>query len=214
VSSSRRIQIGIARQLAGDLFNRWGMSPATCMIVGSVRRNCPDVGDLEFTAPLPAGDADPLYDKISGTLIPTEGLGLFDCADAEPSRIGWANRGFKPGFAAASITVKHRIIGMIAVEIYRYTGGDQGNRGWVEIMRTGPRDFCTYFLDRWKTRHGIARDKHALVENQLRDMHGYVIPVPTEARAFELAGMDWVEPDRRGIVAEAAWKSVNRRSAS
>lgn len=214
MSSSKRIQISVARQLAGDLFHRWGMSAATCMIVGSVRRDCPDVGDLEFTAPLPSGDADPLFDRISATLIPTEGLGLFDGADPEPSRIGWANRGFKSGFAAASLTVKHRIIGEIAVEVYRYTPGDEGNRGWVEIMRTGPRDFCTYFLDRWKTRHGIARSQHALVENQLRDMHGYVIPVPTEARAFELAGMDWIDPTRRGAVAESAWRSKNRSGNS
>lgn len=209
MSSSPRIPIGIARQLAGDLFHRWGMNGA-CSIVGSVRRDAPDVGDLEFVAPLPVGDSDPLYERVAATLMPSDGIGLFDGADAEPSRIGWANRGFKPAFAAASLSVKHRVIGVIPVEIYRYTPGDRGNRGWVEIMRTGPRDFGMYFLERWKGRHGIARDGHALIENELRDMHGHVIPSPTEQRAFELCGLEWIEPGRRGTVAQAGWKSLNR----
>jgi hypothetical protein len=44
---------------------------------------------------------------------------------------------------------------VIPVQVHRY---DPGNRGWLEIMKTGPVEFNKLFLWRWKQRWDLVRE--------------------------------------------------------
>lgn len=157
---------------------------------GSVRRARETVGDLEFTAP-----AQPLGGKASLFEAPAND----DLHDAIKATIdkghGVAGRGLRPHFLAASLTMKMRgEEGTITVpvQVFRYT---PANRGWVEIMRTGPDEFGRLFLHEWKQRWGGSKGS---VDGHLVGSAGERIGVPTEAHAFDLCGLPWVDPIDRG----------------
>lgn len=220
MSEGPRLPLGQADRACAALLDRWGMTelladhtPA-CMVVGSVRRRCVDVGDLELVAPLPPawqekkiGPAeDGLFRRINATMRnpwrpPTENLFLVNAPDVPQSAdpIGVAVTGLKPGFLLANLRLepKHLAVRELACQVYRYT---PQNRGWMLIERTGPKSFGKWFLWKWKQAFGIpvgdARFK-ASVENHLVNLDGKVVPVHDEAEAFRLARVNPVPPEHR-----------------
>lgn len=206
-ATSTRLTPKQARTIADHLTKIWGLG-SDCLWCGSLRRERPDVGDLDLVAALPDGKDDPLFDRIDATLEKDqEQLGMFGQQPAKP--IGVALRGHKPHFKAAYYELRtnwkteagERIT--VGVNVFRY---QPGNKGWTIVRCTGPADFGKMFLDAWKKRHGIAagEDNPASIEGHLVDKYGVAIPTETEADAFRLCDMKYVEPNRRDQVA-AHW---------
>lgn len=214
MSDGPRIPLARAVAAAQMVMQLWGMTAPGCAIVGSVRRRKPDVGDLELIAPLPEAacrgfdpfepaeaptkvgeDEDELYRKIRAS---TDGEpDLFN--PSKPPPVARALEGLKPGFLMCSLVV--RLAAPPAVEIpvqvFRYTPGDKGNRGWCELMRTGPGDFGRQFLVDWKKSFNINPDNRASKDGFLVDPHGVRIPTPTEEDCFQLCRRAFVPPEER-----------------
>lgn len=188
------------------------------LVAGSIRRRAPWVKDIEIVLPAPAKDEpDPLLDKIRATFTIDgyhgaeyeEKFVSQECLLGPPETYkvrrrrptlerpaGVVVKGANPGFRYCQL----RLAGVadptmfINVDLFRYDQGDGGNRGWIELIRTGPSDFSQKALAQWKRVSGGGWSK----DGYPRRPGDIPVPVPTEARAFELLQWAWVEPwDRR-----------------
>lgn len=200
MSVGARIALADVRLVVTALCQAWALDPSTCFIVGSARRQRPDVGDLEILAPVEPAGKDTLFTRIESTLDAPDGL--FGALAGNVPAMGRAVSGVKPGFLEASLVM--RPLGFdIPVQVYRYT---PDNLGWSVIHRTGPRDFGVWFLTKWKKAWGIplgVEDRPASIDGHLVDAGRNVIPVPSEERAFELAGLKYIDPWTRDAFASS-----------
>lgn len=207
MSSGPRIQRAAAIAAAEVLFREWKMPTPACEIVGSVRRGRADVGDLEFLAPLPADPKrdDPLYEAILATCN-----GQPQALFGEPRpRFTEVVQGLKPGFRSASLKVKLRIGEselIVPVQVFRYT---PENRGWQQIMRTGPSEFGIWFLQEWKRAFGI-QNGEASIEGHLVDSWLKRVPVADEHECFLKIRHDFIPPEQRDGFALARMDSRAR----
>lgn len=213
MSAGPRLPLERADEAAACLMRWWGLEGTDAVVVGSVRRREPDVGDLEILAPAahaaPLFGGDPLYERI------VAGVGR-DRATDSPEVIPL--RGLKPGFAAASLIAclfdtrtGHTI--QMPVQVFRC---ESGCWGWAMLMRTGPADFGRWFLWQWKRAHGIPPERPASVDGWLVDARGERVPTETEAVCFREINLPVCPPERRRAFAEqqaAAWKEHCDRHA-
>lgn len=198
MSAGPRIPLEQACALAKELGARWKLPHLSRLgpiwVVGSVRRERPTVGDLEFLAPHEPKENDTLYDAIASTLcMPGEAASIFG---APPDHIGKPVEGFKRGFLAASFEISMQDQ-VVPVQVFRYT---PANRGWQLLMRTGPSEFGIAFLGKWKEAFGIPKGSEtakASVDGHLVDKYGNVVPVDSEEDCFAKAGMRYVPPQQR-----------------
>lgn len=191
-----------------------------CLVAGSIRRRVRMVKDVELVCPRPAdGQADPLLERIREKFlipgwhgeeekylepVPDTG-GLF--APAAPKTrpavrirpnplapIGLAMKGAKDGFRYCQLNVPSKVYPDVAinVDIFRYDPGPMGNKGWIELIRTGPGDFSKRAVIRWTELTG----GHSS-EGYPRYRDEKPIPVPTEEEAFKLLRWPWIEPWER-----------------
>jgi len=199
MSHGPRLSRAFAADAAKAACRVWGMtSEAGCRIVGSFRRNTPDVGDLEFVAPLPVDDeTDWLYEEIRDGF---DAGGLF--GDTTPKLAGRIISGVKRGFLLATIELDHIHVGTgevatVPIQIHRYMPGDKGNRGWIEILRTGPTDHGRWFLAAWSKAMGVPFDRQASMFGYLRDAYGGQVPTPTEEGCYERIKSKFIKPEDR-----------------
>lgn len=188
-----------AAALAIDIGHRWGFDKVSRQVgpvwtVGSLRRNAPMVGDIEFLAPHQDKAGDLVYELIEPTLaMPGSGDLIF----APPAdTIGRPTEGFRKGFLSASFEVTLGGV-TVPVQVFRYT---PQNKGWQLIMRTGPQEFGIHFLGEWKRAFGIplgVESCKASRDGHLIDSFGVVVPVESEEEAFQKAGMRFVPPQQR-----------------
>ncbi len=217
MSEGPRILLSEAVQVLDQIRGLWRCPGLE--VVGSVRRELPHVGDIEVIAEIPAmairknprPQDDPLFVAINTTMhnpwIANAGGGLFEprmevCPSEQRPCIGKAVRGLRPDFRACSLEVDPWGK-TIPLQVYRYT---PINRGWITLMRTGPSEFGQWFLGQWKKRWMIQPDHQASVDGYLVDRTGKVIDTPTETEAFRLCGLEWIPPQNRQRVAEAAMR--------
>jgi DNA polymerase/3'-5' exonuclease PolX len=222
--SARRIPLEQARSVAAAVIGQWLVpSPADnalpleqrlmafadkgVMLAGSIRRQLATAGDIEIVAPLhdSAEDVAQEHRRIDGTLLPDNG-GLYPPAGT------WAKavKGFRCSGRYTQFVVYPRLLhksmfgdvegtepdGGVKVDLWRYRPGPFGNKGWIQLIRTGPDDFGPACLARWKriTRGGLSQ--HGFPH---RTATSPPIPVPDEGAAFALLEMPYIEPrDRRG----------------
>lgn len=202
-----RLPLSLAVAAARCCAEAWKMG-ADCPVVGSIRRRAEMVGDIEFIAPFPGSkDVDRLFQTIQRTAMPSASgpVSLFD-ASAEESVVEpfvIESKGLKPGFKTVSLKAHLTNAQLareftVAVQIYRYT---EVNRGWIEIMRTGPAEFGKWILYRWKIAKGIPESHQASEDGFLRNSRGDVVPTPTERAVFAHLGMGFIEPEDRAAAA-------------
>lgn len=152
-------------------------------LVGSARRGAADVGDLEFIAPHRPPVADELYRRL-------------DNARGRPHFT--PRRGLKPGFRSCSLLITGAASGRtLPVEIHRFDPGETGNRGWIEVLRTGSREFNVALLSFWRARWRIPWGRPVSEHGYLLDQEGRPVPTPDEMAVFRLAGAGYVQPSLR-----------------
>lgn len=212
MSTSPRMPRERAEAAAHCLMKSWGMHAARCFIVGSLRRGKPDVGDVDLLAPAPEPNKhDALFEAILETCEGQNAL-FGNPAAAKFTR---PIEGLKKGFLACRLVCQLRGVepGADAVEVpvqvFRYT---PENLGWQLIMRTGPDDFGIWFLTQWKARFGIptGEEHPASVKGHLVDDRRIVVPVPSEADAFEKCGLVWIPPEQRTGYVESRRRAIAR----
>lgn len=204
MSAGPRLPHAQASSFAQQLGDRWGFRELQRLgpiwTVGSLRRQAPTVGDIEFLCPHEPKEDDTLYEAIAHTLcMPGEGDSIFG---APLEHIGVPVEGFKRGFFAAAFEIRMRDL-VVPVQVFRYT---PKNRGWQLLMRTGPAEFGQMFLGKWKEAFGIPRGVEtakASIDGHLVDRYGIVVPVESEEECFAKAGMGYVAPVQR-----EAWRKT------
>lgn len=197
-----RIDLATAMRTARWLQNRWQLEEDS--VVGSLRRLRAEVGDLEFIAPMPElGQVDELYERLRLDIAPPLDRGG-DLFDPEPPRIGdslrWlgiALKGFRPGMRYCQLLIRGASNREAKVEIYRYDAGPQGNKGWVQVMRTGPEAFGKGLLSQYKALHRIPSDIAGSDKGYLLSIAGERVPTPTELDVFSACRCLYVEPQQR-----------------
>lgn len=205
MSTGTRIPLPRALDAARQLCELWGMRAPECMIVGGIRRRRQDVGDIDLVAPLPPAlwsgteteaHEDALYDSIAATveLRPRDRSLLEPEPVPGPKIIGREVKGLTRGFRCAELSIDVPGMGAVAVQVSRYT---RRNRGWIELMRTGPGELGRWFLARWKVHHQIPASREASVKGHLVDGRGNIIVVEDERDCFKYCGLEWVAPEDR-----------------
>lgn len=197
MSFGTRVPLHRASAAARLLIEIWQL-PANSIVVGSIRRRRPDVGDIELLCPAMEGKRDEVYEKIAPTCMAEDGA-LFAAGTPAKPPFAEAIEGLKPGFKLARLRVQLSFNAgeealVLPVEVHRATNL---NRGWKMIQTTGPREFGIFFLQQWKRVQQTPEGKEASVEGHLVDQWGKVIPVDTEDQAFNLARLEYVPPEAR-----------------
>lgn len=193
MSTGTRIPLARAQAAARYLIDLWQLEGAH--VVGSVRRQRSEVGDLDLIIPAmtPTYSIDSAFLAIDATMRKAPTTSLFD-APAPIDPIGRAVRGLKPGFLACKLVMTLKGGQDVGLEIERYT---PENLGWKMLERTGPGEFGKWFLWKWKERHNIPRTSQGSISGHLVDAAGKVIPTRDEDEAFALCGLKAVAPERR-----------------
>lgn len=190
MSDGNRIPLEEAKAAAATLFSALGLKEPDARVVGSIRREKPDVGDIEIIAPLPLPEAvDWLFQTIGKACVTPEDAGsMFPRVNT----IGSVVKGWKPGFAYCQLMLDAPAV---KVDIFRY---QPGNRGWIELMRTGPADYSERVLTEWKRKCGtLGTDTKGSDKGFLVDSMGNPRHTPTERGVYELIGIPFVEPKDR-----------------
>lgn len=142
-------------------------------VVGSVRRKKADVGDIEILVHM---KAEIKLDISPGPMFPGE----FESLKGGPNDTNagkwryWQIRHCESG---------------VNVDLFRF---NDDNRGSMSIIRTGPDEFSKRFVTAL-LRQGLCHSNGYIKGN--RD--DTVIPCNGERRAFELARMQYIEPENR-----------------
>lgn len=157
------------------------------VIVGSLRRERPDVGDIELLVEprsTPALFGDPTYDAESVRRVVEMDVGRVRVGGSRHMRVALHD---DPS---------------IAVEIF--LAHPPAQFGSLLAIRTGPAELGAIAMRRLIDRGYVHRDGHVLDE-ATRD----VVPTETEEQFFALAGLPCVLPNRRDRLAS----EVGRRTA-
>lgn len=201
MSTGPRLPLPEARTVANWLLERWAMVGDDCAIVGSIRRERADIGDIDLLAPLPETFADdgkdPLYDTIGTSLgLLKDDAGLFAGSRVpKPALTRRVIKGFNPGFKSLSLVIVGKSGREVPVNVERYVPGKDGNRGWKEVMRTGPEEFGVALLEQWKAvQRTLGTATPGSIDGFFADREGVRQPTPTEAHAFHLARCLWIAP--------------------
>lgn len=196
-----RIPLAQAQEAAAYLARLWKLGDARDCVVGSVRRQKPTVGDLEFIAPLPEDPReDPVFRTIAGTVDrpQEEQPRLFGAPPPlAGTPIGTALMGLKPGFKMCRLQIRGRSGNEMQVEINRYTPGPKGNRGWVQLVKTGPEDFGKAVLTHWKVLNRIGPEHDGSRDFFLLSADGAQVPTANELQVLHACRLLWVAPELR-----------------
>jgi len=171
--------------------------PMTLAVVGSIRRGLTSVSDIDLIAPW-AHDEDPLHAALVakfGDPAKDKANPLFAAAVAPEGRMGiWLqglNRNFRRCAVLLKLVKEPKV--EIKVEIHRYTPGPEGNRGWIEMIRTGPAEWGRMCCIRWNHRVPNGTSDHGFLVDGDGERH----PTPDEASVFRLLGLQYIPPAAR-----------------
>ena len=166
MSLTGTLALADARVIADEVLS---MIRGKAFVVGSIRREKPEVGDIEIAVHVDAAVDLPVG---IGGLLP----------DAYETVRG-GKKGWKY-WQVRNVARGH------VVELYRF---DDQNRGSITLIRTGPAHFSKQFVTSLRC-FGL---RHYDGYVRYLDDKGSIIPCPSEGVAFRLARMRWIEPKDR-----------------
>lgn len=221
------MELETAQSFAAWLLGQWCPADAGGHVAGSIRRQCQAIHDVELVLPRPwegYEGVDVVYERMAEWVWRDgDGDGLF-AAERTERQAFVPVRGFSPGFGACQLEFSpgdwidsptaecwRELIG-VRIDVYRYVPGDEGNFGWIMLMRTGSREFSHKALTHHMLRRGAS---HGSDGGFLLDGRGRKIATPSEAAAFDAMGLAWVNPrlrrDGRDVTAAAErWQEAKR----
>jgi DNA polymerase/3'-5' exonuclease PolX len=166
-ATGTRLALADADVLAADLLRQ---IDGEAHVVGSVRRRKPNVGDIELLVHVDAV----VRIAVAGPLLPGE--------------YETVKGGSWPGWKFWQL--RHREQGF-QVDLYRFDGD---NRGSLLLIRTGPAEFSQRFVQQLR-QQGLYHEGGYIWGDS--ETNNSKVRCPSEAVAFQLAGMPWAEPERR-----------------
>ena len=194
-----------------------GATPSSVGVVGSLRRGRQAIGDIDLIAPMPTdANRDGLRFRIdccfapakppapakptTGDLFATPPPPTDEASIARVFRgvplAGRVLQGGSPMFRRVSLELTAGPAIGQKVEIHRFDPGPNGNRGWIELIRTGPAEFAQAIVTRWQHVRGRPFERGS-VEGYPLDMGGSKLPVKDEEAAFRLVGLGFIPPNER-----------------
>lgn len=186
-STGRRMTLAQAEAIVARLQETYfggSSGGGGAIVVGSVRRRCETVGDIELILPpgLPGA-----VDRIERDTRPKIGSAakLFDPPAEEDPRRFRLVRGGKEAWKSRQL---EHVEGGWRLDLYR---ADRLNLGSMMLIRTGPAEFSRRFVTSLRGR-GLRHE-----DGYVRDRAGDIVPCPTEEAAFRLAGMPILAPEDR-----------------
>jgi len=195
-----------AQQVASYLWARWQLPVEHSKLCGSCRRLEAEVGDLDILTARPAiPKVDPLHDTLYCDLISADEWDVMDpkLAKIPAGKLGIVTQGLKPGFGRVRCMITGRTGTWIKIEIHRHDlklrpdgGVLQSNRGWIEMIRTGPAEWSKNMMIRWKALSDGGTSKDGYPISGL----GVQYCPATEAEAFKLLRLPYCSPEQRGRV--------------
>ncbi len=178
---------GVADKLIADL------SPycERLAVAGSIRRKKPIVGDVELVA-IPKfgrdlfGEVDPRQDFFDAQLrkLVSAGKIFTSPGDGREYRPAWGSK-----YKKVWLLLSERL-GEIQVDVFIC---EERNWGSIFTIRTGPAEFSEALVTRIKHQTPYRQQDGYLVDERT----GEIVPVPEEEDYFRLAGVKWLEPERR-----------------
>lgn len=195
MSAGPLIPASRAMTAARWLMHQLGVELAADQFVGSIRRGARAVGDVDLLLPLPLeGEPDDLHGQMASRIEPRDGRpALFAGATTQAAPIAREVLGMSAGFKLCRLELRltREPVAVIRVDLHRYTPGESGNRGWKQLIHTGPEAFAKKAVSRWAALSGESADGGF----PMRD--GRPVPVPTEAEAFRLLEWKFIPPENR-----------------
>lgn len=166
-------------------------------VAGSMRRQRPDVGDLELVA---VPRMEPTRD-LFGQAVPGRDRDLLgEYLALMVAQHVLAIRPRSDGARGANgPRAKYLLYRGIPVDLFVCLPPAQW--GYIFAVRTGPAAFSKLLVTQRSAR-GLCPDGLHFADGALRDAIGQVIPTPEEADLFAALGIRYVEPSKRDAAAE------------
>jgi DNA polymerase/3'-5' exonuclease PolX len=164
-----------------------------CIIAGSVRRKCDEVGDLEVVAkPYQKAPRPNFGDKIVYASM------LEKVFHEELVAPGWLIRKVLDGPKQKKYEINMYKFGIQAsktfyLDLFLDTPPTQW--GVLMLIRTGPKQFSKWMVTK-KMDDGALPDD-CYVEHNVIMREGIALVTPTEYEFFELCGLKYLEPEKR-----------------
>lgn len=172
MKSNDRIELAVADEIATDVLGRLAPFCERIAVAGSVRRRCPDVGDIEVVA------------------IPlTEQVGLWaDCVERHHGFREVVNSWARVKGDATGKYTQRLLSSGVKLDLFMAT---PRNWGLIMAIRTGSAEYSHRVLAAGWVRNGyMSVDGHLCRQ-------GRQVDTPEEEDVFRLAGVDWVSPEFR-----------------
>jgi hypothetical protein len=198
-ATAARLPLVTAQRLAARLAARLEPSCARLAVAGSIRRQQPDVGDVELVC-IPRLEVQDQRD-LFGSVVSQETVSRLDCSLDELLRLEHIVRTMPDGWSSQPawgsklkrfwLWANDRL-GWVMVDLHVTT---PDHWGWKLALATGPGDFNRALVTYLYRNTPYRQQAGALV----RQATGEAVPVPDEAAYFRLAGLPWIPPRERTL---------------
>lgn len=186
MSTGPKIKLEEARGSANRIVDLLSESCEQIYIAGSIRRQKPEVGDIELVA-IPRHQMSAQMDMF--------GVGNLDNLLHERTeellKDGTIRQGEKKAWGER---YRKFIFGGMRIDLFM---ADEVNIGYQLLLRTGPADFCRKIVTQ-RYKGGYLPDSYKFDKGYLWQ-HGSIVPCPNEEFLFsEVLGLEYIKPEDRG----------------
>jgi len=185
-----------ARKLAEDIRQHLSQACKRIEVAGSIRRQKPEVGDIELVAvpidgpgQLTSGQRTLFMEATAGpspTVIQDHVRALIKEGYFKEGPLNKA--GHKAPFGPRYMKVGHAASG---IQLDLFVVLPPAEFGIVYLIRTGSADYSHDFVTRIQAKGYRSQDGH------LENMEGKSFPTPEEKDVYDITGMAWIAPELR-----------------
>lgn len=187
-----------AQEVAGRVLSRMRPYCVRVALAGSVRREVPQVKDIEIVfQPRMVPSSFGREDAVAT---------LFDVADVEGEQLAPATEVMVRDLSSSGFwhldtklkrdgeRYKRLVCEGVVVELFR---ASEVNWGYILVLRTGPAEFGHHLvMAQWE---GGFLPVDVRVADGLVRRRGVVVPVPSEQEFFAIWGLDYIAPTHRSV---------------